>query len=245
MTVRAVFFDLDDTLYPYEPCNEAGKRAAHERARELGYDLDREAFDRFYRRGRRETKRELVGTASAHERYLYFKHAVQLHSETHRAYDALALGDAYWDAYVEAMELFDGVEETFERLRAAGKHIVVVSNLTTHVQLRKVDELGIEDYIDRLLTSEEIGREKPSAFMFTLPTAQLDLRPSEVLMVGNDPESDVLGANAIGMTTALFNAEGADGGADPADADDPDALPEDIHPDYRLDAFDEVLEVVL
>ncbi len=231
MDVRAVFFDLDDTLYPYPPCNEAGKRAAREAAGDLGYEFDREEFEAFYQAGRRETKRELSGRAASHERFLYFKWAVERYAGTHRAGDALALGEAYWSAFLAAMEPFEGVEGTFEALQDEGLAVAVVSNLTTRVQLTKVAGLGLGGYLDRMLTSEETGREKPSAIMFTLPLAQLDLRPSEALMVGNDPETDVEGANAVGMETALFNC----------DRTDLDGL---RRPDHRLDSLPEVLEVV-
>lgn len=232
MDVSAVFFDLDDTLYPYPPCNEAGKRAAHETARELGYVLDREAFEEFYQAGRRETKRELAGTAASHERYLYFKWAVEQYAGTHRAGDALALAEAYWSGFVDRMAPFDGVEETFEALAEAGLSTAVVSNLTTHVQLRKLVTLDIGNHPDHVLTSEEAGREKPSAIMFTLPLAELDLRPGEVLMVGDDPASDVEGANAVGLHTALVNC-------------DETGLTGLDEPDLRLDSVADVPEVVL
>jgi len=231
MAYRAVFFDLDDTLYPYPPCNEAGKRAAWETAQELGYELDREDFDSFYQAGRRETKRELPGTAASHERFLYFKRAVEEHAGTSRAGDALRLGEAYWSAYVDAMESFEGVSETLAGLREAGLDLALVSNLTTRVQLWKLDALGLADAFDHVLTSEELLREKPGAGTFAIPLARLDLRPSEVLMVGNDPEKDVGGANAVGLDTALFNC-------DETDLDGLEA------PDHRLDSFPWVLEVV-
>ena len=213
MQFRAVFFDLDDTLYAYPPCNEAGKRAAWETFLDLGYDLSREEFEALYMEARREVKRELAGTASAHERFLYFKRAIGIHAETHRSADALALGEAYWDGYVDEMDLFDGVEEAFAALQDAGVKVAIVSNLTTRIQLEKIRHLDIEVYVDYLLTSEETGREKPGSVMFTLPMARLDVRASEVLMVGDDPEADVEGANALGLTTALFNesAEGLTG----------------------------------
>lgn len=232
MQFRAVFFDLDDTLYAYPPCNEAGKRAAWETFLDLGYDLSREEFETLYMESRSEVKRELVGTASAHERFLYFKRAVSIHAGTHRSSDALALGEAYWDAYVAEMELFDGVEETLAALQDAGVDVAVVSNLTTRIQLEKIQHLGIETFVDYLLTSEETGREKPSSVMFALPLARLDRRPSETLMVGNDPETDVEGANALGLTTALFNA-------------DAEGLTGRRAPDYHLEDIREVQEVAL
>ena len=232
MAFRAVFFDLDDTLYPYPPCNEAGKRAALEAARERGYEFDREEFEAFYQRGRRETKRELPGEAASHERFLYFEHALYEHTGTACPGDAHALGSAYWEGYVEQMNLFEGVPETLDQLRDAGLDVAIVTNLTTHVQLRKLDALDLGDQVDLLVTSEQVGREKPHAAMFTVPLAELGLRADEVLMVGDDPGADVEGANAVGIETALFNCE-------ESGFDDP------REPDHRLDSFDDLLGVVL
>ena len=236
MSYEAVFLDLDDTLYPYPPCNEAGKRAAFETSRDLGYDLDRGEFDALYREGRRAVKRELAGTASAHERFLYFKRAVERHTGTQASEHALRLGEAYWDAYVDEMTLFDGVTDTLATLQDAGVDVAVVTNLTTRIQLRKLHRLGLDDHVDLLLTSEETGREKPGSVMFTLPLARLGRRPDEVLMVGDDPVADVEGANAVGLDTALFNGP---------DAAEPDDLADQRTPDHTITDFTHLTEVVL
>jgi putative hydrolase of the HAD superfamily len=232
MSYEALFVDLDDTLYSYPECNEAGKRAAWQAARELGYDLDRDEFDDLYFEGRREVKRELAGTASAHERFLYFKRAIRIHTGTHSARDALALGEAYWETYVEEMELFDGVRETLAEIHDAGVDVAIVSNLTTRIQLKKIEHLGIEDHVDLVLTSEETGREKPSSAMFTLPLAQLDCKPSEVVMVGDSIAADIEGGNAVGLTTVLFN-------------EDADGRTGNERPDHQIDAFPELTDLVL
>jgi len=232
MTYEAVFVDLDDTLYPYPECNEAGKRAAWETATDLGYDQTRAEFEEFYQAGRREVKRELSGTASTHERFLYFKRAVELQTGSQRSRDALALGEAYWDAYVAEMELFDGVRETLAALRDAGLDVAVVTNLTTRIQLRKVAELGLDDHVDLLLTSEETGSEKPASVMFTLPMARLDVGPEETVMVGDSVSADVAGGNALGLTTVLFD-------------DDAEDLSGQRRPDHRIESFTEITEIVL
>ncbi|WP_255168405.1 HAD family hydrolase [Natrononativus amylolyticus] len=233
MSVDAVLFDFDDTLYPYSPCNEAGKRAAHRVARERGYDLEREAFEEFYRTGRRDVKLDLAGRAASHERYLYFKRALERRTGTPKPGDARALGEAYWEAYVEAMALFPGVEETLETLRENGIAVGVTTNLTTHVQLRKLEAVGLEPYLDALVTSEETGQEKPASVMFTLPLARLDCRVSRAVMVGDNVDADVVGANALGLETVLWNWEG-DGPLEGQRA-----------PDHRIDAFEALTEVVL
>lgn len=207
MDYSAVFFDLDNTLYPYAPCNAAGKQAAWDRATDLGYELDRESFEARYQEARSEVKRELAGTASAHERFLYFKRLIEIHTGTHKARHALELGEAYWESYIDEMELFDDVVETFDAIAEAGLDIAIVSNLTTRIQLKKIQHLGIESNVDLVVTSEEAGSEKPASIMFTLPLSQLDLRPSEVVMVGDSVPADIEGGNAVGLTTVLFNAD--------------------------------------
>ena len=233
MDYEAVFLDLDDTLYPYDPCNEAGKEAAHETFLDLGYECSREEFEALYRESRREVKRELAGTAAAHGRFGYFKRALRLHADVHDAADALALGEAYWDGFLAEMAPFEGVPETLAACRDAGLDVVVVTNLTTRIQLRKLTVLGVDDLVDRVLTSEEAGREKPSGVMFTTPLADLDLRPSEAVMVGNSVTSDIEGGNAAGLDTVLFNAD--------TDRD----LAAHERPDHRIEAFADLTEVVL
>ncbi|RLM50508.1 HAD family hydrolase [Halorubrum sp. Atlit-28R] len=235
MSYEAVLFDLDNTLYPYAPCNEAGKRAALDALRERGYELDRAAFDDLYAAGRRETKRETGGTAASHSRHVYFKRGLSRHAGGPDPAGALAAGDAYWNGFLGAMSLCDGVEAVFDALDAAGADVAVVTNLTTRVQLRKLVRLGIDDRIDLLVTSEEVGREKPSALPFTTALAALDHRPSEALAVGDNVETDVSGADAVGIDSALFVADGDA----PPNAD----LPARQRPDHRLDAFADLTEV--
>lgn len=236
MSYAAVFLDLDNTLYPYAPCNEAGMRSAQSTFREHGYDVDRARFDALYGAARRETKRETRGTAASHERHIYFKRLVQHHLGTLDATLADALAAAYWDGFIDEMTLCDGVHSVLSTLRSAGTSIAIVTNLTAHVQLTKLSRLGIDGQVDRLITSEEVGREKPSALPFTAGLTAFDCRPSEVLMVGDNVTADIAGANAIGMDTALFIADGRSEGAE---------TPRDEHtrPDYRLDAFAALTEV--
>lgn len=240
MSTKAVFFDLDDTLYPYPPCNDAGKTAAMETAIDLGYEFDRDEFETLYQRGRREVKREIAGTAASHERFLYFKRGLELHTGTARPSDASALGDAFWSAYLDAMTLHPDVEETLAELQARSLDVAIVTNLTTRIQLRKLDRLGIEPYIDLLLTSEETGQEKPGSVMFTLPLARLDRRPSETVMVGDDVEADIVGANAVGLETVLI---GAAGGSE-SEQSTAESLRADRKPDHRIDDLADVLEVI-
>ncbi|WP_284012208.1 HAD family hydrolase [Halobaculum litoreum] len=239
MTVDAVLFDLDDTLYPYDPCNEAGRRAAFETYRDRGGGLDADAFEARRARARAATKREVPATASSHNRHIYYARVVADLPGPFDAGLARALGDAYWDAYLDEMRPFDDALDTLATLREANVDVAVVTNLTTRVQLRKLARLGVDRHLDALVTSEEVGREKPAAPVFTTALARLDRTPSEALVVGNSPRNDIEGGNALGMETALFNGPAdATGGA----GGDPAGL---RTPDHRLDSLAAVTEVAL
>jgi putative hydrolase of the HAD superfamily len=231
MSHDAVVLDLDDTLYPYSPCNEAGKEAAHRRAQELGYELDHETFLELYQQARAAIKQDIDGTGSSHERHIYFKKALDLHTGTVQAADALELGDAFWDAYMDQMELFTGVIETLEWLREEDTKRAVSTDLTTRTQLRKIERLGIEEYIDVLVTSEELGRDKPATAMFAVPLGRLGVTPEEAVMIGDSLTSDIAGGNSLGMTTVLFNSD-----------DDPTSPVEE--PDHRIESFAELKDIV-
>ena len=82
--------------------------------------------------------------------------------------------------------------------------IAIVSDMTTHIQLRKLKKLKITKYIDYLVTSEEAGSEKPHSIMFLLALNKLRLKPEEVIMVGDSLISDIEGANSVGIPTALI-----------------------------------------
>jgi len=246
MDCEAVLFDLDDTLYPYGPCDEAGRRAAFEAYRDRGGELGADAFESRRLRARRATKREVDGTASSHSRHLYYERLVAGLPGAFDAGLALALGDAYWDAFLAEMTAFADAGDTLATLSAGGVDVGVVTNLTIRVQLRKLTELGVDRHLDAFVTSEEVGREKPAAPVFTTALARLGRTPAGTLVVGNSPRADIEGGNALGMTTALFN--GPDDAPAPAGADG-DAAADDgtalRRPDRRLDSLSAVTEVAL
>ena len=241
MSFEAVLFDLDDTLYPYAPCDEAGRRAAFEAYRDRGGELGADAFESRRLRARRATKREVEGTASSHSRHLYYERFVAGLPGAFDAGLALALGDAYWDAFLAEMTPFADASDTLAALSAGGVDVGVVTNLTIRIQLRKLTELGVDRHLDAFVTSEEAGREKPAAPVFTTALARLGRTPAETLVVGNSPRCDIEGGNALGMTTALFNGpDDAPPVADDGAADDGTTL---RRPDRRLDSLAAVTEV--
>jgi HAD superfamily hydrolase (TIGR01509 family) len=70
---------------------------------------------------------------------------------------------------------------------------------------RALQRVDLERYIERVYCSRRIGYKKPDPEFFTFILKDLDMQPSQVIMVGDNFNSDVLGANASGLQSIWFN----------------------------------------
>ena len=95
------------------------------------------------------------------------------------------------------MKLRKGVIETLKTLKKQKIKTALVTDLTAHIQLKKMSKLKITNYIDFLITSEEAGGEKPNSKMFLLSLNKLNILPDEAIMVGDNLIADIEGANAV------------------------------------------------
>jgi len=105
---------------------------------------------------------------------------------------------------VDLIELYDDAVETIRALKAAGLRIGILTNGPSELQRRKLRLIGIEEEVDAVAVSEEIGATKPDPEAYRRAVAMLGLEPGEVAMVGDDIENDVAGALAAGLAAAVW-----------------------------------------
>jgi len=89
----------------------------------------------------------------------------------------------------------------------------IVSNTTVSREMdliRGLTMVGLAGYFDAVVTSVDVGVEKPHPRIFLEATRRLNVKPEECIMVGNRLDSDILGANRLGMKTILFQWAGDD-----------------------------------
>jgi putative hydrolase of the HAD superfamily len=67
--------------------------------------------------------------------------------------------------------------------------------------LRRID---VEKYFDFIVTSVDVGFNKPDERIFLIALKALEVKPEESVMVGNRISADILGGNRIGMKTILY-----------------------------------------
>ena len=198
---KAILFDTDNTLYDYHPANEAAEEAAFLKANNL-LGINRKTFFENYKKARFEVKKNLSKTASGHSRLLYFQRLIELLGLRAQLLVALDLEQTFWRTFLANAPLFPGVENLLFYLRKLEIPIGIVTDLTSQIQLRKLTYFGLEDTFDAVVTSEEIGSDKPDKRNFELLLYKLNLPlSSNFWMVGDDPYSDIFGAKQLGAVT--------------------------------------------
>lgn len=197
-----MIFDLDDTLYDYKSLDrEAGRRVQDLVCKTLR--IDETKYQAAYMQGRRETKEQLGNTGASHNRLLYFQKTLE-HLDCKPLSLSLQMYETYWGTFLREMQLYPGARKLLDRLHERGIQVGICTDLTAHIQHRKLEALGLVQDIDCLVTSEEAGREKPAPEIFALCLKKLAVSPAEVCFVGDDYKKDVAGALAAGMHAVWF-----------------------------------------
>lgn len=83
----------------------------------------------------------------------------------------------------------------------------VISNGITIKQWEKLVRLNLHHFFSEIITSEEIGFEKPSKHIFRAALAKMNCEPQNAVMVGNKFNEDVMGAINAGMSGILVNSK--------------------------------------
>ncbi|MEG4217412.1 HAD family hydrolase [Microcoleus sp. Pol14C6] len=84
----------------------------------------------------------------------------------------------------------------------------MLTNGPSDGQRDKIKALKLAQYIKKIYISEEIGLCKPSCKVFEFVMNDLNIEPSQVLMVGDSMEDDIEGAEQFGIKTVLVDRKG-------------------------------------
>jgi putative hydrolase of the HAD superfamily len=103
--------------------------------------------------------------------------------------------------------------DTLAALRADGLRLAVTSNtgFLTGAQMRPV-LAGFGLRVDHRVFSDEVGHAKPAPEIFAHLAGAADLRPAEILHVGDNERADVRGALAAGLHALWYRPEGEGAG---------------------------------
>jgi len=214
MTIRAVLFDLDDTLCDDLAATERAYQVIAERAKR---HLPGLSLDRFAHVSARLSYEiwggiDLIKPPKLAQvrRDIWQKTLAECGHADHG--DLAAIVDDLTDLHIAVrrtgVHLFPDALATLDRLRADGFRLAVVTNGVSETHAEKIIALGIRDHFDAVLLPDEVGFAKPDARVFRLACEKLGVAPTEAAMVGDNPFADVAGAKGAGLFAVWYNPRG-------------------------------------
>ena len=190
--IKAIIFDLDNTLLDFVKMKQFSVKAAITAMIEAGLDVDekkayQDIFDLYIKKGWENQQvfddylNQTVGKVSN---------------------KILAAGIvSYRRAREATLLVYPNVNKTLIELIKMGIQLSVVSDAPSREAWMRLYYLNLHHVFDPVLTFDDTGVRKPSAKPFEMALDILQSSPDEVLMIGDWPERDVVGAKQIGMKT--------------------------------------------
>jgi putative hydrolase of the HAD superfamily len=199
MSLKAVFFDIDDTLFSTTEFAELARREAVEAMRRLGLRLPADHV-------LRELSEVITEFSSNYEHHfdkLLLRLPKRSFDGVNPAFLVAAAVHAYHDAKVHRLRPYPDVPPVLARL---SKTDLVRGIITSGLQVKQADKLlrlGLYGYFTptAIFISDQIGISKPNPKLYQRACDEVGVRPDETLYVGDHPLQDIDPANALGMIT--------------------------------------------
>ncbi|WP_241504047.1 pyrimidine 5'-nucleotidase [Pelagibaculum spongiae] len=117
------------------------------------------------------------------------------------------LNELFLNAMADTCQPLEGVPEMLQQLFGKVK-MGIITNGFTQLQQIRLQRTELEKYFDLLVISEQVGFAKPDSKIFQYAWDKMGQpEKSQVLMVGDNSSSDILGANRFGFDSCWYNAK--------------------------------------
>jgi len=194
MPIKAVLFDLDNTLIDFIRMKKEACRSAIKAMRKLGLKIDEktglEKLMETYRR---------LGLESDLAITTFLKESTGKVDE-----NILQAGiDGYLKAKPNFLKPYPYVLETLEMLKSQGLKLGIITDAPKEKALQRLDAMNITRFFDIIVTYTESEVKKPDLLPFKLAMKKLGLRPGEILFVGDSIRRDIEPAKKLRMQTLL------------------------------------------
>lgn len=208
--IKAIFLDWFNTLACYEPPH---------------YELHSRACQHF---GIEVSPEEIMKSVLLADKYYFEENALspvekrnpEEKAKVYYRYQEIVLTEAGVNAPKELLlkimkkvselskemkfVLFDDVLATLKALKEQNFILGMITNLTSDMK-PICHELGLEPYLDFVVTSGEVGADKPEPPIFLAALARAGVNVSEAVHVGDQYKLDVVGARGVGISPILID----------------------------------------
>ena len=203
--IKAIFFDLDDTLInskkaEYNAICEFKKlysvfnKIKDETFANIWNKISMEIYEK-YHSGKISFEELRIGRMKE----LFNNYSINISDE-----EAKEKFNNYQNIYEKNWILFDDAKKVLESLKNKYK-IAIISNGDGKWQRKKIEYTGLNKYFSDVVISGEAGYSKPEKEIFNIACKMVNLKPENCIMIGDKFKVDIEGALNVGMQAIWVN----------------------------------------
>jgi putative hydrolase of the HAD superfamily len=237
--IKLIGFDLDDCLFDSTGLSERARIKGIDAMIELGLHLDRKKAIKLLE----EIVNEYGSNSSKH--YDYFIRRLNrienfsISFNQQYKYIAAAVM-AYHQEKIDSIELYDDVKSSLKKLRDMGIKSAIISDGIPIKQYEKILRLQIDELVDLIVITDEIGVRKPNPKLFEYFLEKFGVKGNETIYVGDNIEKDIIPAKKNGIYTIYIHRGGKyDKSLHNLNLSDEDK------PDYEINHLYEIFDIAL
>jgi putative hydrolase of the HAD superfamily len=207
---KHIFFDLDHTLWDYERnSNEAlGELYFKYKLEELGVESP-DTFNLYFEKVNHTlwsdyNHNRISREGIREQRFLRILNQFNIDDEglsNKLSTDYLMLCPTKPHLMPFTLEVLDYLKENYQ--------LHILTNGFTDVQKLKLEKSKLRNYFTTIVTSDSAGYKKPMTSIFKFAIDKAEARKNESIMIGDNLQTDILGARNFGMDTVFFNPKKA------------------------------------
>jgi FMN phosphatase YigB (HAD superfamily) len=203
--IHGILLDLDNTMFSFSDAEKKALKETYNVYKQVFPISEREFMKRFFSV---RNSCEDCSSVARHDRLLMFQKMVEEAVGTTHFSFVIELHDTYWATLYAHAKLYPGVLKTLQWFKEKGLSVCLVTDQIAVYQMQKIAALGVEHFIDHIVTSEEVNQNKPGRKPFVKGLSKLELSKKDVVMIGDNYDRDIVGANKIGIKTICFRGHG-------------------------------------
>lgn len=193
MKVKAIIFDLDNTLIDFMKMKKEACKAAVKAMIRKGLKL---SFKKAYKKLMKTYFRVGIESDKAFEKFL--------EEQGLKDERILAVGiQAYLEKKRKFLKPYPKVKQTLKKLKELGIKLAIVTDAPKLKAYQRIVSLGIDDFFDFVIGKEDTGMEKAGLEPLRLAIQKLSFKPKEIVLVGDSIERDIKPAKKLGIKTVL------------------------------------------
>ncbi len=207
---KTIFLDLDDTLWDFSESARLSLSQMYDRLNLERWFDSVESFINIYKVKNTELWK-LYGQNQVTKEFLALERFEYPLRQVHCSEMQLAetMSGMFLSLTNENLVLIDGAIELLEYLKPKYQ-LAAASNGFVEAQYVKLESSGLLSYFSKIILSEEIGYQKPDIRFFEKALEITATKSDDAVIIGDNFESDVLGAMAAGIDAIYFDRIGVE-----------------------------------